>query len=126
MSHSATEFYEAGEVVLVDLSPTIGAEKDKVRPCAVLEGSGSKIGLCIVVPITNNDTGNRKSPIFVPVIDQQKAGLSKPSVVDTYQIRALDKIRIRKRLGHLDEKTYANVLKNLALIIGIDRSHAPD
>lgn len=89
----------------------------------VIEGMASKIGLCIVVPITHMD-GNRKSKIFVPVINQKQAGLEKPSVIDTYQIRAIDKSRIKVKLGEVDDQTLTNVRKNLALIIGIDKTTA--
>lgn len=124
MSHSATDGpFEAGDVVIVNLDPTVGSEKNKTRACLVIEGMASRIGLCIVVPITDAD-GNRKSKIFVPVIDQKQAGLQKPSVVDTYQIRAVDKSRIKRKLGQVDDVTLANVRRNLAMIIGIDKSLA--
>jgi mRNA interferase MazF len=121
MSNSTTEIYEEGEVVLVSLDPAIGSEQRKTRSCVVLEGRSHPLGLCLVVPIT--DANSKRSPLFVPIGSLEKAGLTKPSVVDTYQIRSIDKSRIKDRKGHVDEETLDKILSAIRFVIGIESKH---
>ncbi len=113
---------EPGDVVVVKLNPTQGAEKKKTRPCLVLTPA-SKLGLVTVVPITEA-RGARSSPIFVAIADYSAAGLSKPSVVDTWQLRCVDApLRFQQRLGRVPEEVMDEVKQRLANILGIDEKH---
>jgi mRNA interferase MazF len=113
--------YKAGDVVEVDLNPTIGAEKNKVRPCLIIEGGLTPLELVIVLPIT--DAKQKNSPIFVSIIDLKIAGLKKPSVVDTYQIRAISTKRVIRKLGHASKQEMFKIRFNLARILSIDEAH---
>jgi mRNA-degrading endonuclease toxin of MazEF toxin-antitoxin module len=79
----------------VDLNPTVGPEKKKERFCLVIEKSNSPLNLIMILPITN-DTGKRNSQFYVPIADLKQAGLSKPSVIDCYQIRTVSTERLVK------------------------------
>lgn len=87
----------------------------------VLEGGNHPFGLCLVVPIT--DSSKKKSPLFISIKNLENAGLGKPSVVDAYQIRAIDKARIIARKGHIDEDTLDKVLVAIRYVIGIESKH---
>ena len=82
-----------GEVWLVNLDPTMGSEIKKTRPCIVLspDEMHAHLRTVIVAPMT---TGARPAPFRVPISFQSKRGLI---LLD--QIRALDKIRLVRRLG---------------------------
>ncbi|MCX6132069.1 MAG: type II toxin-antitoxin system PemK/MazF family toxin [Proteobacteria bacterium] len=121
MSRSTNDQFEEGEVVLVSLDPAIGSEQKKTRSCVILEGRNHPLGLCLLVPITDGD--KKKSPLFIPIINLDKAGLIKPSVIDTYQIRAIDKSRIKERKGFIDEETLDKVLVAIRYVIGIESKH---
>lgn len=121
MSHSTNDQFEEGEVVLVSLDPTVGSEQKKTRSCVVLEGRNHPLGLCLVVPITDGE--KKKSALFIPVTDLEKAGLTKPSVIDAYQIRAIDKSRIKRRNGSIDGATLDKVLIAIRYVIGIESKH---
>ncbi len=113
---------EPGDVVVVKLDPTEGAEKKKTRPCLVLTPT-SKLGLATVVPITEA-RGARSSPIFVTITDYAAAGLGKPSVVDTWQLRCVDgSLRFKQRLGSVTDEVMDEVKQRLAYILGIDEKH---
>ncbi len=113
--------YKVGHIVEVDLNPTMGAEKSKVRPCLIIEGGLTALELVIVLPIT--DAKQKSSPIFVPVMDLKLAGLKKPSVIDTYQIRAISTKRILQKLGAVSKQEMFKVRFNLARILSIDEAH---
>jgi len=110
-----------GDVILLNLSPTIGDEKRATRPCLVLEGGATPLELIIVLPIT--DATRKKSPIFIPILDLKRAGLTKPSVIDTYQIRAVSIRRFVKRLGEVDSDHLFRTRQNIARILEIEEAH---
>jgi mRNA interferase MazF len=96
------------EVFLVSLDPTVGHEIKKTRPCLVIspDEMNLHIGTVIVAPMT---TKGRAYPTRVPVTFKRKAG---QIVLD--QIRTVDKARLVKQMGKIDEATTRAVLDVLA------------
>lgn len=109
-----------GEVWLVDLDPTRGAEIRKTRPAVVLQ----------------NDVANRYSPITIvaavtsrsegPVYDTEvevasgEGGLPRESLVLLNQIRSIDAAaRLVRRLGRLTPATVARVDRALRISLGL-------
>ena len=92
------------EVHLVRLDPTEGREIRKTRPCLVIspDEMNRHIGTLIVAPMT---TAGRAYPTRVPVKFHRKQG---QVVLD--QIRTVDKNRLVKRLGKIDDPTAQRVL----------------
>ena len=113
--------FRPGDVVYVNLDPTKGAEKSKVRPCLVLEAGASPLPLVIVLPITEDN--GRRGRLFVPIGDYSGAGLAKPSAVDCYQIRCLDVERLDARVGEVTEDVLEKVRRTLAIILDIGKEH---
>jgi mRNA interferase MazF len=96
------------EVYLVTLDPTMGSEIRKTRPCLVISPNemNNFISTVIVVPMT---TKGRPYPTRVECKFQGKQG---QVVID--QIRTVDKSRLVKKLGKLDNSTSLKVLAVLA------------
>jgi mRNA interferase MazF len=96
------------EVCLVNLDPTIGSEIKKTRPCLVISPDvmNRYIATVIVAPMT---TKGRPYPTRVECHFQGKDG---QIVLD--QIRTVDKARLIRRLGRIDDHTQADVLSVLA------------
>lgn len=96
------------EVHLVRLDPTEGREIRKTRPCLVIspDEMNRHIGTVIVAPMT---TAGRAYPTRVPVKFHRKQG---QVVLD--QIRTVDKNRLVKRLGRIDDPTAQKVLAVLS------------
>ncbi|OAI46119.1 transcriptional regulator [Nitrospira sp. SCGC AG-212-E16] len=96
------------DVFLVRLDPTQGREIRKTRPCLVIspDEMNHHIDTVIVAPMT---TKGRPYPTRVQVRFKGKSG---QIVLD--QIRTVDKSRLVKRLGKIDEATRAHVLALLA------------
>lgn len=93
-----------GEVWLAGLDPTVGSEIRKTRPCVVISPPElhDYLRTVIVAPMT---TGSKPAPFRIPVGFQGKTGLI---LLD--QIRTLDKVRLTRRLGTIDDKTLADTL----------------
>jgi mRNA interferase MazF len=108
-----------GEVYLVSLDPTVGAEIRKTRPGLILQ----------------NDVANRYSPItIVAAITSQfeeplyptevllkagEGGLRTEGVVLLNQIRSVDKRRLVKRLGRLEAETMERVAQALRVSLSL-------
>lgn len=98
------------DVFLMRLDPAEGREIRKTRPCLVIspDEMNRHIDTVIVAPMS---TKGRPYPTRVPVRFKGKSG---QIVLD--QIRTVDKSRLIKRLGKIDEATRANVLSLLSEI----------
>jgi mRNA interferase MazF len=95
------------DVFLVMLDPTIGSELQKTRPCVVVSPDeiNRNIATVLVTPMT---TGGRRFPSRIPCEFDGKAGFV---VLD--QLRTVDKSRLVRRLGRMDESTGQDVLHAL-------------
>ena len=115
--------FAPGDVVRVDLDPSRGNEQQKVRPVLVVSDT-NPLGLVIVLPIT--DAGRKTGRLFVAIGDLPAAGLSKPSVVDVFQIRCIDPVRLKGKLGKVDDDVMNKVRAALADVLGIDEEHVAE
>lgn len=98
---------KTGEVWLAQLDPTVGSEIRKTRPCVVIspDEMNAHLRSVIVAPMT---TGSRPARFRIPLTFQGKQGLI---VLD--QPRALDRVRLVKRLGALRPPTLRATLLTL-------------
>ncbi|MGI9145766.1 MAG: type II toxin-antitoxin system PemK/MazF family toxin [Chloroflexota bacterium] len=98
------------EVYLVRLNPTQGSEIRKTRPCLVIspDEMNHHLRTVIIAPMT---TQGGVYPSRVAVTFSDTAG---QVVLD--QIRTIDKTRLVRRLGSLDEPTAQHVLEVLAAL----------
>lgn len=96
------------DVFLVNLDPTVGGEIRKTRPCLIVSPDqvNRHIATVIVAPMT---TRGRPYPTRVACTVEGRDG---QAVLD--QLRTVDKTRLVRRLGHIDEATRENVLMSLA------------
>lgn len=97
------------EIYLVKLNPTIGSEIQKTRPCIVISPNEMNVlNTVIVAPMTSKGF----EFIFRPRIKfEDKNGL-----VLLDQIRTVDKARLVKKIGEVDEKvskSISNMLVNM-------------
>lgn len=113
-----------GDIYYADLRPVVGSEQGGVRP----------------VLIVQNDTGNRHSPTVICAAitsRQNKAKLpthielraeqyqmEKNSVILLEQLRTIDKMRLKDRVCHLDDKMMNQVNRALAISLELNRNAA--
>jgi mRNA interferase MazF len=104
MAVVAARSIRRGEVVLVDLDPTRGAEMQKTRPCVVVSPDelNGHLRTVIVAPLT---TGGQPYPFRVPCRFANKSGH-----IVTDQLRTVDRERVGHRLGRLAPATLARLL----------------
>lgn len=108
-----------GDVVLCDLNPVVGTEQAGVRPAVILQidRANAVSPHTIIAPFTTRiRRALLPSHVFVPT---GVGGLTQDSVVLCEQIRVIDKRRIIKVLGHLDDSYMQQVAKALSAILGL-------
>ena len=91
-----------GEVWDIDFDPTLGSEIEKTRPAVVV--SIDNIGILpikIVVPITKWKTEFLGRIWLVRIKHNRTNGLTKESAIDTLQVKGVDILRFRRKLGQL-------------------------
>ncbi len=98
------------DVYLITLDPTVGGEIQKTRPCLVISPDEmNRYGRTLIIaPMT---TKGRPYPTRVKCTFQGTAG---QIVLD--QIRTVDRSRLVRKLGTLDQKTGTKVLSILQAI----------
>jgi mRNA interferase MazF len=107
-----------GNIVWVNLDPTIGDEVAKTRPCLIIQ----------------NDLGNRHSrktivapflkvnnyPFVVNVKPTSQNGLDKERGLDLSHIRSVSIQRIGKKLGEIEAKYWVQIKKAAMIQLGFD------
>jgi mRNA interferase MazF len=109
-----------GQIWLVDLAPTLGAEMTKARPAVIV--SSDTIGtlpLKVVVPVTAWQPVFAKFPWMVRIDPDAANGLSKASAADTFQVRSLSQIRFVHQIGDLSSETLDRIEQALVLVLEI-------
>ena len=101
------------DVVLINLDPTIGSEIMKTRPCMVIspDEMNRHLNTVIVAPMT---TAGKDYPTRVPCTFRKKKGRI---VLD--QLRTIDKARIIKKLGDIDDVTSEKTISTLQRMFAI-------
>ena len=96
-----------GEIWLVNLDTTVGSEIRKSRPCVIVSPPelNRYLRTVIVAPMTSKGFA---APFRVPVTH---AGTKGSIVLD--QLRAVDKMRLAKRLGTVSGRTLGTVVTKL-------------
>jgi mRNA interferase MazF len=100
---------ERGQIRLVDLDPTRGAEANKRRPAVIVSNDGGNAtaarlgrGVVTVVPVTSNV--ERVYP-FQVLLARNETGLERDSKAQAEQVRSIAVERIGRAVGRLGPST---------------------
>lgn len=92
-----------GDVFFCNLDPTFGHEQRGTRPVVVLQNNivNGRLKTIMVAPLTSNLKA--KGYLLTVSVDAKSSGLPKDSVILLFQIRTLDKRRLKRKVTHLDD-----------------------
>jgi len=105
------------------LDPVVGSEQGKTRPVLIIseEEINQILPVENVLPITSRKTDTRIFPNEV-LIPANTGGLEKESIVLCYQIRTLDKKRLIKPIGKIEDlNLQEEIINALCFQLGIIR-----
>jgi mRNA interferase MazF len=110
-----------GEIWLINLDPTVGAEIKKIRPAVIMnDDSIGILPLKIIVPITDWKDRYTIAPWIVRIDPDANNGLNKPSAADVFQVRSTAQERFIKRLGNLSDAKIQEILKAVSIVFGME------
>lgn len=107
------------DVVLCDLNPVIGTEQSGIRPVVIVQIDRANVASphTIIAPfITKIRRATLPSHVFVPAGVE---GLNQDSVVLCEQVQVLDKSRIVRILGNLDDSYMEDLAIAPTTILGL-------
>jgi mRNA interferase MazF len=108
-----------GEVWLINLDPTIGAEIRKTRPAVIIsEDSIGILPLRVIVPLTDWKDRYSIAPWMTPIEPNSQNGLTKTSAADAFQIRSVSQERFVQKIGSLDSGQITAIMIAVQVVIG--------
>ena len=110
-----------GEIWLINLDPTVGAEIKKTRPAIVVNDNAlGKLPLKIIIPLTDWKDRYAIAPWMVKITPDKTNNLSKPSAADCFQVRSLSELRFVKRVGKVTANQLEEIKSGLAKVFSIE------
>jgi mRNA interferase MazF len=114
-----TQIYR-GEIYLVSFDPTVGHEIKKTRPAVVIQNDiGNKYSPLTIVAAITSTILPIVHPVTIQIEPNKENGLDAISAVRLDQIRSVDKKRLVKRLGILDEESMEVLDQALQISLGL-------
>lgn len=107
-----------GEVWLVTLDPTVGAEIRKTRPVVVVSSDAvGALPIKLVAPLTDWKDHFMGTVWHVKVTPDSTNGLAKTSAADTLQLRGVDTQRFVQKLGRVSPAVMRSIVAAIAAVI---------
>ena len=109
-----------GEIWLVTLDPTLGAEIGKTRPAVIV--SDDTVGILplkVIVPLTDWKDRYTLAPWMVRLDPDAENHLAKASAADAFQVRSVAQARLTRQIGTLSDTAMQLISKALAEVLHI-------
>jgi mRNA interferase MazF len=108
-----------GEIWLADLNPTRGSEQAGIRPVLIFQNDviNKFTTTVLAIPLTTNL--RRASLPSCLQISQGEGGLTSDSVALCHQLRVLDKTRLQRKLGTVNQETLLAIEDCVIFTMGI-------
>ncbi|MBL7128300.1 MAG: type II toxin-antitoxin system PemK/MazF family toxin [Ignavibacteria bacterium] len=109
-----------GEIWLINLDPTIGAELKKTRPAIIVNiDSIGKLPLKIIVPLTDWKEKFEMAPWMIKIEPNPENNLGKNSAADCFQIRSISDKRFVKKIGKINNENIEKIKDGLVQVLSI-------
>ena len=108
-----------GDVYLVDFEPSVGAEIRKKRPAMIISCNEANKHLRTVMVIPFSSKTEKVYP-FEVLVSKEQSGLNIDSKLKIPQMRAVDKARMSKYIGTLNDELLADIEKAIKLHLAME------
>lgn len=107
-----------GEIWIVNLDPVLGTEIRKTRPVVVVNSDAvGVLPIRLAAPITEWKDYFVDNVWHVKLEPDAANGLTKPSGVDTLQLRGVDTLRFIRKLGEVSPQMMRAIVVAIAAVI---------
>lgn len=103
-----------GDIYLVDFAPSVGAEIRKKRPALIISCNEANKHLRTVMVIPFSSKIDKVYP-FEVLVKKEAGGLDVDSKLKVTQMRSVDKIRLKKYVGTLNDDIIEELEKAIKL-----------
>ena len=108
-----------GEIWLVNLDPTVGAEIKKTRRAIIISVDDlGKLPLKIIAPITDWKEHYADYPWMVKITPSEKNCLTKTSAIDCFQVKSVSVERFTDKIGSVESGIIMKVQEAVNIVIG--------
>jgi mRNA interferase MazF len=101
-----------GDILLVALPESDKREEKGTRPAIAVQADDEQSPMLMVIPVTSS-LGALRFAFMVEVQPSELNGLNLPSVAMVFQLRAIDRRRIVKKIGQLEPDILAEIDKKI-------------
>ncbi len=111
--------YYRGDIFYANLDTAVGSEQGGTRPVIIVQNDiGNKFAnTVIIVPLTKKI--DRKVKLPTHIVIKKFKGIKYDSTALTEQIRVIDKRRLIRKVGKLQENSMQKINKAISIAIGI-------
>ena len=109
-----------GDIYYADLRPVVGSEQGGVRPVLIIQNDmGNRYSPTVICAAITSKMNKAKLPTHV-LLEAERYGIVKDSVVLLEQVRTIDKSRLREKVCHLDEPVLMQINTALKVSLSLD------
>jgi len=114
-----------GDIYFANLGSVIGSEQRNHRPVLIIQNEfGNEYSpTVIIIPLTGKPRNNAL-PTHVKI--PRSAGLDKDSIALVEQLRTIDRIRLIKYIGQINENTQNKINNALSICTGLEKRRSPN
>ena len=102
---------EKGEIWIVQFLSKKGREQEGIRPAIII--SDTKTNLVLLIPLTSNLDALKKLPFTLEIKKSHENNLGKDSIALVFQLQALDKRRLKNKIGKLESDKMNEINRTL-------------
>lgn len=108
-----------GEIYLADLNPTVRSEISKTRPVLIVSNdiNNNHAATVTIVPVTSSTEKTYPFEVFMPA---GAGNLTNDSKAKANQIRTIDKLRLRKLFGKINQEKLREIEQAILIHLGIE------
>ena len=109
-----------GEIWLIDFNPARGHEQAGIRPALVIQSDAinrTGFGTVVVLAVSKATSVKRRGILNVE-LRRGEGGLRLDSIVKCHQVYTIDRSRLTRRFGRLDDTRMAEIDRTTQLVLG--------
>jgi len=110
-----------GQIYYASLDPGVGSEQHGYRPVIIIQNNkGNRYSPTVIVAtLTSRMDGSKHLPTHYVL--RNMCELKNESVIQLEQIRTIDKSRLKKYIGEVDESTLSGIEDTIRLSLGMTK-----
>jgi mRNA interferase MazF len=117
--NTSIETVKRGDIFYADIGSGKGSEQTGSRPVLIIQNDvGNKHSPTVIAAMITSKLSKAKLPTHVE-IKPEESGLAKDSVILLEQIRTIDKKRLERKVGHVNDRIMREINTALAISIGL-------